>query len=69
MLSDDCCEELAFQYLFPEEKFGYKPTRKLKLSPVKYFNNQHLLNFTQMFASDSDYIFYALSVAQPLKLK
>ena len=67
MLSDDYCEELAFPYLFPGGKFGYKPTRELKLSPVKYFN-QRLLNYTQMFASDSDYVFYALSVTQQLKL-
>ena len=63
MLSDDICEELAFPYLFPEGKFGYKPTRELNLSPVKYFN-LHLLNYTQMFASDS--IFYKL--LQQLKL-
>ena len=66
MLSDDYCEELAFPYLFPARKFGYKPTRELKLSPVKYFN-QRLLSYTQMFVSDSDYIFYALSVTQQLK--
>ena len=34
---------------------------------MKYFT-QRLLNYTQMFASDSDYIFYALSVTQQLKL-
>ena len=66
MLSDDYCEQLAFPQ-FPEGKFGYKPTRELNLSPVKYFN-QHLLNYTHMSASDSDYIFYALSVTQQLKL-
>ena len=66
-LSDDYCEELAFPYLFSEGNFDYKPTRKLKLSPVKYFN-QRLFNYTQMFALDSDYIFYALSATQQLKL-
>ena len=49
MLNDDYYEELAFQYLFPEKKFGYNPTRMLKLSPVKYFNNQHLLNFIRFW--------------------
>ena len=32
MLTDDCCEKLAFQYLFPEGDFGYKYNRELKLS-------------------------------------
>ena len=30
---------------------------EIKLSPAKYFN-QRLLNFTQMFASDPDYVFF-----------
>ena len=67
MLSGDYCKELAFPYLFPEGKFGYKSIKELKLSPVKYFN-QRLLNYTQIFASDSNYIFYALPVTQELKL-
>ena len=69
LLSDDHCEELVlvFPYLFPERKFSYKPTRVLKLSPVKCFN-QRLLNYSQMLASDSDYIFYGLSVTQQLKI-
>ena len=65
--TNDYSEELVFPYLFLEGKFGYKPSRELKLSPVKYFN-QRLLNYTQMFVSDPDYIFYALSVTQQLKL-
>ena len=67
MLSDDYCEELAFPYLFPGGKFGYKPTRELKLSPVKYFN-QRLLNYTQMFESDSDYNFYALKLNSKINI-
>ena len=67
ILNDKYCEELAFPCLFPEGKFGYKVERKIKLSPVKYFN-QRLLNHTQIFASDPDYIFVALSVTQQLKL-
>ena len=66
ILNDNFCEELAFPYLFP--KCGYKVERKIKLSPVKYFN-QRLLNFTQMFASDPDYVFFALSVTQQMKLQ
>ena len=34
---------------------------------MKYFY-QRLLNYTQMFTSDSDYIFHALSMTQKLKL-
>lgn len=39
----------------------------MRLSPVKYFN-QRLLNYTQLFSADSDYILYAWSVTQQLKL-
>ena len=49
VLNDDRCEELAFPYLFPIGKFGYKVKREMSLSPVKYFN-QRLLNFRQSFA-------------------
>ena len=38
------------------------------MRPVKYFN-QRLLNYTQIFASNPDYIFFALSVTQQLKLQ
>lgn len=67
MLQDLYCEELAHPHLFPTGKFGYKAERDIKLSPVKYFN-QRLLNYTQKFAEDSDYIFYALSTIQQLNL-
>ena len=55
VLNDNYCEELAFPYLFPTEKFDYKVKREILLSPAKYFN-QRLLNFRQSFASDADYI-------------
>ena len=64
---DKYCEELAFPHIFSNGQFGYRVEREVKLSPVKYFN-QRLLNYTQLFASDSDYIFFALSVTQQLKL-
>ena len=67
ILMDEKCEELAHPHLFPTGKFGYKVQREIKLSPVKYFN-QRLLNYKQTFSSDSDYIFYALSVMQQLNL-
>ena len=68
MLNDEFCEDLDFPYLFPRGKFGYKVERDIKLSPSKYFN-QCLLNYTQLFASDPDFIFFALSITQQLKLK
>ena len=68
ILSDKFCEELAFPHLFPRGRFSYKVDRQIKLSPAKYFN-QRLLNYTQLFASDPDYIFFALSVIQQSKLQ
>lgn len=67
IFNDNHCEELTFPPLFPAGEFGYQVKRDLKLSPVKYFN-QRLLNYTQIFISDPDYIFFALFVAQLLKL-
>ena len=67
ILQDKCCEELVFPHIFSNGQFGYRVEQEVKLSPVKYFN-QKLLNYAQLFASDSDYIFFALSVTQQLKL-
>ena len=63
IISDENCEVLAHPYLFPTGKFGYTYQRGISLSPSKYFN-QRLLNHSQKFASDSDYIFFAQSVMQ-----
>ena len=68
ILNDEYCEELSFPHLFPTGKFGYKVRRKIPLSPVKYFN-QRLLNYSQKFASDTDYIFFARNILQSLSLK
>jgi len=67
ILTDDFCEEFAHPHLFPTGKFGYKVERKIRLSPVRYFN-QRLLNYSQKFSSDPDYIFFANSVLQQLAL-
>ena len=67
IICDKNCEMLAHPHLFPNGKFGYTHTRDIKLSPCKYFN-QRLLNCTQKFASDPDYIFYAQSVTQHINL-
>ena len=40
---------------------------KLNISTTKYFD-QRLLNYTQKFSSDSDYLFFAHSVIQKLNL-
>ena len=63
ILKDELCEELAFLKLFPEGKFGYKALRAVPLPAAKYFK-QRLLNYTQRFASDADYIFFAQYVLQ-----
>ena len=67
LLGDEFCEELAHPHLFPSGKFGYKAEREIPISPSRYFN-QRLLNYSQKFASDSDYIFFAHSVLQKLQL-
>ena len=61
VFKDKYCEELTFPHLFTTGKYGYKVQRDIPLSPVKYFN-QRLLNCSQKFASDSDYIFIVHSV-------
>ena len=63
VFNDKFWEELAFPYLFPDGKFGYKVERDIPICPVKYFN-QRLLNYTQRFAGDADYIFFARSVIE-----
>ena len=68
ILNDEYCEELSFPHLFPTGTFGYKVRRKIRLSPVKYFN-QRLLNYSQKFASDTDYIFFARNILQSVSLK
>ena len=64
---DVYCEEMAFPFLLPKGKFGYKVCRPIKLSPVKYFN-QRLLNYTQRFSSCGDYIFFAHYIIQQMNL-
>ena len=61
ILNDVYCEEMAHPRLFPTGRFGYKVKRKVPLTPSKYFN-QRLLNYSQKFASDSDYIFFAHAI-------
>ena len=67
LFADNLCEELAHPFLFPTGKFGYKVEREVFLSPIRYFN-QRLLNYTQKFAEDSDYIFFAQNITQHLRI-
>ena len=67
ILFDKNCEELAFPKIFFRRKFGYIFPREHHLTPTRYFN-QRLLNFSQTFASNSDYIFFAQPVPQQKNL-
>ena len=67
LYQDKYCEELSHPFLFPTGNFGYQVKRDVHLSPIKYFN-QRLLNYTQKFASDSDYIFFAQIITQHLRI-
>ena len=57
LLDDTHCEELAHPHFFPTGKFVFKVLQKI-LSPSKNFNYR-LLSFSEKFAVDSDYIFFA----------
>ena len=46
---------------------GNKAEREIYISPSRYFN-QRLVNYSLIFASDSDYIFFAHSVLKKLQL-
>ena len=67
ILQNKYWEKLAFPEVFSNDKFGCKVEPEVKLSQVKHFNMQ-LLTCKQLSASNSDYIFFALSVTQQLKL-
>ena len=61
ILNDLYWEEMAHPHLFPTGKIGYKIKRDIPISTSKYFK-QRLLNFSQIFVADTDYIFFAHSV-------
>ena len=67
IVTDKNCEELAFPVLFPEGCFGYVAKRKIKLSPVKYFNAR-LLHYSGRFATNSEYLFFARFVIEQKKV-
>ena len=67
IFTDKYCEEMAFPLLFPTGKFAFKVERVVPITISRYFN-QRLLNYTQKFASDSDYIFFANHASQEIKM-
>ena len=67
LTKDIFCQVLSNSHFFPTGKFGFQTKRKVYLTSTKYFN-QRLLNYTQKFSSDSDYIFFAHSVMRKLNL-
>ena len=67
IITDKKCEQLAFPVLFPKGRFGYNDERKIKLSPVKYFNAR-LLHYSGRFATNSEYLFFAQFVLEQKKV-
>ena len=67
IMTDKKCEQLAFPVLFPKGRFGYNDERKIKLSPVKYFNAR-LLHYSGRFATNSEYLFFAQFVLEQKKV-
>jgi hypothetical protein len=67
IMTDKKCEELAFPILFPKGRFGYMEERKIKLTPVKYFNAR-LLHYSGRFATNSEYLFFAQFVIEQKKV-
>ena len=61
ILNDKFCEEFGHLDLFHTGQYGYKVKREVTLTPSKYFD-QRLLHYTQKFALDNDYIFFAHTV-------
>ena len=67
ILNDKFCKECGHPDLFPTGQYGYKAEREIPLTPGKYFN-QRILHYTQKFASDNNYIFFAHTVLQKVQL-
>ena len=56
-----------FPTLFPKSRFGYTYDRKIKLTPVKYFNAR-LLHYSGRFAMNPEYLFFAQFVMEQKKV-
>ena len=66
-MTDKKCEQLAFPVLFPKGCFDYTDERKIKLSPVKYFN-ACLLHCSGRFPTNSEYLCFAQFVLEQKKV-
>ena len=58
-------EYLSFPDILSKGRFGYHYPRNINIHMSRYFN-QRLLNYTQRFSSNSNYIFYEQSVLQQI---
>ena len=67
IMTDKKCEELTFPTLFPKGRFGYMKERKIKLTPVKYFNAR-LIHYSGRFATNPEYVFFAQFVIEQKKV-
>lgn len=63
ILLDKHCEQLAFPSLFSDGNYGYTHNRQIFLNLSQYIN-QRLLKFSQAFARNIDYIFWAQTLLQ-----
>ena len=68
ILLDENYQELAFFSLFRNGKFGYSCKCQKKLIWSKYIN-QRLLNYTQRFVSDVNYLFFCQAILQLKRLQ
>ena len=60
VLNDKFCEELGHPHVLPTGQYDYKVEREIPLNPSK--------QYTQKFASDNDYTFFAHTVLQKVQL-
>ena len=67
-MQDKYCEELAFPALFTMGRLGHHVERRVKLSPIKYFNAR-LLNYTGKFAANPEYLFLAQYITEQKKVQ
>ena len=66
-MTDELCEKLSFPTLLPTGKFGFNANRDISLSVTKY-GNSHLLNHTERFASNPEYLFFVQYVIEQKKM-
>ena len=67
VLTDKYCQEIAHPHMYPSDKYDYKVQKDTSVSTGKYFH-QRLLNYSQIFAANINYISFAHSVMQKIQL-